>query len=417
MVEKIGENWEAIANELQMRDSEEIKLRYKEKLDPSVKKVKFNMEEDAMLLKLQAEIGNNWEEISNRLKENKGAKRIRNRYYTLKHHKSQDKIVNIHENLEAINSNNIHNTINSSVLSTNSITQKTQSGILLRSAPNLQSPDYDNNNNLVNLNSLNYDCDKNDCFSDSKEVNSVTDNFDVEMENAFYNSNNIYSDMINLADNINEEQNHMYNLIDHEPSEPQNHPELSHTNNFKESYNNIFKENELIKNEENYEKIDVNNVLYQSSNPDINYDMQKNQQINQTKSSNLTSDISKGTYLDLNNIQDRNIYEKFNTIKQNFMIINEAKNDYIKNQNLDYISKLLFFKNFIDNSNTDDKEYLQIISQLEFFKNKIILLQSITNEGSQIIKESLINQVEIFIQLIKLTKLQISMLCQRNNKN
>jgi len=57
------------------------------------------------------------------------------------------------------------------------------------------------------------------------------------------------------------------------------------------------------------------------------------------------------------------------------------------------------------------QDYLKINTEMEFFKNKIMILQSRTNEGTLIIKESLINQIELFIHLIQLTKLQISMLC------
>jgi len=61
------------------------------------------------------------------------------------------------------------------------------------------------------------------------------------------------------------------------------------------------------------------------------------------------------------------------------------------------------------------QDYLKINTEMEFFKNKIMILQSRTNEGTLIIKESLINQIELFIHLIQLTKLQISMLCNADH--
>ena len=56
------------------------------------------------------------------------------------------------------------------------------------------------------------------------------------------------------------------------------------------------------------------------------------------ENSHLISD----TYLDLNNFHDRSIYEKFNTIKKNFIQITEAKNEFIKHQHEDYLSKFIY---------------------------------------------------------------------------
>ena len=60
--------------------------------------------------------------------------------------------------------------------------------------------------------------------------------------------------------------------------------------------------------------------------------------------------------------------------------------------------------------NVKGSEFSKISSELEFYKNKIIVQQAI-NEGSHIDKESLTSQIDIFIQLVRLTKLQLSMLC------
>ncbi len=73
-------NWDIIAGYIN-RDPKEIQVRFKEKLDPRIKRSKFSEEEDELLLSLHKELGNKWGEIAQRMK-NRSQMMIKNRYYS-----------------------------------------------------------------------------------------------------------------------------------------------------------------------------------------------------------------------------------------------------------------------------------------------------------------------------------------------
>jgi hypothetical protein len=81
LVEVYGtNNWDIIAGYIK-RDAKEIQVRFREKLDPRIKRSKFSKEEDELLLSLHKELGNKWGEIAQRM-ENRSQMMIKNRYYS-----------------------------------------------------------------------------------------------------------------------------------------------------------------------------------------------------------------------------------------------------------------------------------------------------------------------------------------------
>jgi len=68
--------------------------RYKKKLDPQLKKSKFDTEEDALIVKLHNEYGNKWNDISKFFKD-RTATMIKNRYYSFLKSKIEIKPIGI----------------------------------------------------------------------------------------------------------------------------------------------------------------------------------------------------------------------------------------------------------------------------------------------------------------------------------
>jgi hypothetical protein len=89
LTEKFGNNWVIIASKLSGKTPEEAKQRFTLKLDPKLKRSRFDKEEDELILRLQEKYGNNWNEIS-RYFPNRNSAMIKNRYYSYLKNKNKD---------------------------------------------------------------------------------------------------------------------------------------------------------------------------------------------------------------------------------------------------------------------------------------------------------------------------------------
>jgi hypothetical protein len=81
MIESYGQNWAYIASQMPSRSAEDVMQRYILKLDPKLKRSRFEKEEDELILKLHDKYGNKWNEISKYLP-NRNSAMIKNRYYS-----------------------------------------------------------------------------------------------------------------------------------------------------------------------------------------------------------------------------------------------------------------------------------------------------------------------------------------------
>ncbi len=81
LVESHGNDWQTIAQYFNDRNDRDVEFRYKEKLDPNVKKTEFTEDEDNLIVKLHEEMGNKWYEISRHFK-TRNSKMIKKRYQT-----------------------------------------------------------------------------------------------------------------------------------------------------------------------------------------------------------------------------------------------------------------------------------------------------------------------------------------------
>ncbi len=94
MVQLYGKSWSKISKVLISRNGKQIRDRYINILDPSIKKGKFTMEEDLKLLNLYRKFGTRWATIS-KFFNNRTADMIKNRY-----HSSVKKNIRFLEDLE-----------------------------------------------------------------------------------------------------------------------------------------------------------------------------------------------------------------------------------------------------------------------------------------------------------------------------
>jgi hypothetical protein len=81
LVEGHGQNWVAIASKLPGKSAEDIKQRYVAKLNPKLKRSKFEKDEDELIVRLHDKFGNKWGEIAKYFP-NRNAAMIKNRYYS-----------------------------------------------------------------------------------------------------------------------------------------------------------------------------------------------------------------------------------------------------------------------------------------------------------------------------------------------
>jgi hypothetical protein len=79
--ESLGPNWIEISLRLPGRTPEDIQERFEDKLNPCLKRSKFEKEEDEKILLLHEKHGNQWNEISKYFK-NRNAAMIKNRFYS-----------------------------------------------------------------------------------------------------------------------------------------------------------------------------------------------------------------------------------------------------------------------------------------------------------------------------------------------
>jgi hypothetical protein len=87
LTELYGQNWTYIASKIAGRTAEDVMHRFILKLDPELKRSKFDKEEDELIIKLHEKYGNKWNEITKYFPKRSSAM-VKNRYYS--HLKTRD---------------------------------------------------------------------------------------------------------------------------------------------------------------------------------------------------------------------------------------------------------------------------------------------------------------------------------------
>lgn len=81
LIDTYGQNWANIVHYMPGRSVHEVQERFTKKLDPNLKRCKFDKEEDELIIKFYEKYGNKWNEIAKYFK-HRNASMIKNRYYS-----------------------------------------------------------------------------------------------------------------------------------------------------------------------------------------------------------------------------------------------------------------------------------------------------------------------------------------------
>lgn len=243
LIEKFGLDWDKIKTYFPNRKKEEISERYFKKLDPSLKRCKFEPEEDALIIKLHNIHGNKWNEISRYFKD-RSSGMIKNRYYSFLKKRLEKDDNNLSNNNDNINNNysnsgnysefnnsssyftsgKNNNTNNSSV--NMNLNNNEYLNISLSGTGNTNINIYNNNTSISqNLNMNIADDDINNYYNFNKTYLPENDKLKRELSadpkrgtsNKFYSVNYDGMNNINNMNNINtlsEGENNLYNLPD-----------------------------------------------------------------------------------------------------------------------------------------------------------------------------------------------------------
>ena len=81
LIKKYGKNWKLISEMLGSKNGKQIRERFINKLDPSIKKEDWSEEEDQRILELYSKLGSRWSEISKHLP-GRPENKVKNRFYS-----------------------------------------------------------------------------------------------------------------------------------------------------------------------------------------------------------------------------------------------------------------------------------------------------------------------------------------------
>ena len=97
LANKYNKDWNIIAQFFVGCSPKSLEERYTNKLDPKLKRVKFNAEEDEKIIRLYNQFGNNWKEIASYFPD-RNSNMIKNRFYSFLKKKNNIKTVSIGSN-------------------------------------------------------------------------------------------------------------------------------------------------------------------------------------------------------------------------------------------------------------------------------------------------------------------------------
>lgn len=261
----------------------------------------------------------------------------------------------------------------------------------------------------------------------SNEI-SKQSNINLQLQEAIINENSVTS-----PKNIGS-YNNLFNQV--EPKRKGSDYSSNNTNNnFTENYNNIFKANSEInkafddKDEDLFSEFFISkNTKSPNKSTYLENDSIKSQTYMQASSTcnqsyllttsnqptgdnisvitnqNSSSEASfKTTYLNLSNPLDKTLYDKFCNIKSTFSQIN------------DFASMNIYSLGGSSTTSANQNDFLYeknrlINTKITSLRDRLYEVQTNSTVGSNIIKERLIEQIEIFIELIRLRKLQIELI-------
>lgn len=178
LVEMYGKNWKKISTFFSGCTPEVIENRYKNKLDPKLKRTKFTEDEDEKILALYSQFGNKWKEIASFFPD-RNVNMIKNRFYSFLKKKSK---------------NPTFSSSNNSISCSSVVTYSTAS---TNGTPLL---DYSDNNSSFKFNEDSLDLDpppnralfnlNEDNLLDLKKIDSASENNLLIRDNSLSNNEN-----------------------------------------------------------------------------------------------------------------------------------------------------------------------------------------------------------------------------------
>lgn len=381
LIEKHGENWDAIAKNFPSRQKEEIIERYFYKLNHEAKKkLEFEPEEDALLLSLQSRLGNNWNEIAKRFT-NKTVYILKNRFYS---HLKKVKVKSSNNNSNSYKNPNENR-------GSNFVTNTENSGSKNNYNNNVYKNQYAHDTNSF---SEENDWEGNDCCEDDDNLTISNDSHlcfsqnKNEAEKSKHNNNNINNNNININQLSFFSNRGFIVKNSNEENFSKNNEEFLHKHS-SEKLNST----KLIKQQQ--QQINYNNfddiTDYLVSGPNDNKNNNNNNDDFQIAASNI-KEINFNDFLkDLEKIDhvasEFLIFENFN---KDFLNDSELINNYYNNSNLDYNSTSLldlledenFSKDFLSrNSTKNSKDSLKYFSNNSSNESQNGFFRTVTNES------------------------------------
>jgi hypothetical protein len=414
LVELYGKDWKAIAIKMPGRKIDDIRERFQFKLDPNLKRGKFEIEEDDMILQLYSKYGNQWDLISTHFKD-RNALMIKNRFYSCLKSKldtlSVDKQLNktkkekeklkrtLHETPKDTFKDTVTISDNSKSLTLNEHNSRPQESLnkshcetYLERPPLIAGKNYSNNQYLENdftydpmmiedsfysntfsashempdLDRINLGHDR---HSVSKEtMNSKNDNTKIDF-NKDYCFTDVYLDET-------ESNNIPSDLFKFETDSPKMSFQKENTNeHFNEMYRHAF-------------RIKKNSFEIEEDHP---------KKEEKKHNSNLNTEVLISQYNMLEDV--------FSKVKEVY-----ANNALFKTPPVD--QKILTINKKLDEKRENLSNKLNSLKS-DYF-NMVANLKENPNE-SEIIKSSLIGQIEILMELIKTTKFKISLVSNQSS--
>jgi hypothetical protein len=452
LVELYGKDWKAIAIKMPGRSVEDIKERFQFKLDPNLKRGKFEKEEDDLILQLYSKYGNQWDLIANHFND-RNALMIKNRFYsslksrfseTLSDETEFKKCKKTKNNVTKILGKPIEFDISNNKLPGDTITltnssDNSKSLTLIQDKSGSQPQESLNKSHCETylekpplIAGKNFPSLENDFTYDPMmiEESFYTPTFSVSHEmpdldriNLGYDRHSV-SKVTSKNDNIKNDSNKDYcftdvyldetesnnipsDLFKFECDSPRISFQKENTNeHFNEMYRNAFRikkssfeiEDEHPKKEE--KKSNTSNL--NSSNLNSN-----NLNSNNLNSNNLNSNSSK-----TNNLNTEVLLSQYKMLEDVFSKVKEvyANNALLKNPPID--QKILTINKKLDEKRENLSNKLNSLKS-DYF-NMVANLKDNPND-SETVKSSLISQIEILMELIKTTKFKISLVSNQSS--
>jgi hypothetical protein len=344
LIEAYGHNWTLIANKLPGKTPEEAKSRFTMKLDPKLKRSRFDKNEDELILRLLDKFGNKWHEISKYFP-NRNSAMIKNRYYSYLKNKNKD-------------STTLNITGGSETLSNCSLSM----------TPSIVRPSYSNFKvrNTISYNDTNLNNFKEKMLSDCNilDYNDVARDIDMFIVNppmtyeygkTLQNCNDdIYTSIWSTLP---------HDLIKFDENSP-NIKDLEPEEKFREEYNNVFNFSMRKENFEDEEKVSDNDNL-----------MKQYQLL-------------------------ESVFNKIYEVSSKTVIYN--------GKNLFILGKEELFH--MDKKLEEKRELLSV--KLEQLKNDYLMIIRSNIQDKGVIKNSLLKQIEVLVELINTVKIKINLIQQ-----